>query len=168
MSQRFGSSGGFCSGNKGHKPHWTVRCWAWVLFTRFFFHSLKDGFRIHPLRHTWPCMIVNILATQVAKFLELSGYCTVIKYAFIFYSKNGSCHFHYVACLSVQLSNHWLSQAMLNMSVYQLPQYYCQQWVQLMVRIACSKILQNLTQFISSHLWNVKDMILIYKAYIYI
>ena len=38
-------------------------------------------------RPTRPCLIVKVLATR-AKFLESSGYCTVINYAFTFRTTN--------------------------------------------------------------------------------
>ena len=43
--------------------------------------------RIHGFRPTWPCLIIKVLATWV-KFLEQSGYCTVINFAFTFHSTN--------------------------------------------------------------------------------
>ena len=45
--------------------------------------DLEHSLRIYSFRRTENCLIVKILATQ-AKFLESSGYCTVIKCAFIF------------------------------------------------------------------------------------
>ena len=56
----------------------------WVLLAGFDY-GLKHSLRIHGFWPTWPCLIVEVLAT-LAKFLELSGHCTVINCAFTFFT----------------------------------------------------------------------------------
>ena len=58
------------------------------------FHSLslslsllEHGHRIRSFRLTWLCLIVEVLATR-AKFLQSSGYCTVISFAVDFRTTN--------------------------------------------------------------------------------
>ena len=86
----------------------------------------------------WPCLIIKVLATQT-KFLEPSGYCTVINYDFTFHTTNsfGSfrdvmAKFEFVKDSQIRLHftfiyvvlNHTWSEAMHNISVHYLPQYY--------------------------------------------
>ena len=44
-----------------------------VLHARFYLDGLKHSLEIHSFRFTWPCLIIEVLATQV-KFLQPS--CT--------------------------------------------------------------------------------------------
>ena len=39
---------------------------------------------IHGFRSTWPCLLVKVLETWAAKFLQSSDYCTVIDCVFTF------------------------------------------------------------------------------------
>ncbi len=69
----------------------------WVLLARFasmaWSTALKSSFRL-----TWPCLIVEVLATQM-KFLEPSGYCTMINCASTFRTTNT---FGCFCCIMVQ------------------------------------------------------------------
>ena len=47
---------------------------------------------IHGFRVTWPCLIIEVLAT-LSKFLELSVYCTTINLCFTFHIKKSFCCF---------------------------------------------------------------------------
>ena len=48
---------------------------------RIYLSGLDHGFRNNAFRSTWPCLIVEVLVTW-PKFLEPSGYCTVINCVF--------------------------------------------------------------------------------------
>ena len=50
-------------------------------------YGLEHSHRIRGFRLIWPCLIVKVHATW-AKFLEPSGYCTVINSTFDFHTKN--------------------------------------------------------------------------------
>ena len=58
------------------------------------FYSLKSGLGIQDFRSTWPYLIADL--ANWAKFLEPSGYCTVIKCTFIFCTTNVFGCFHSV------------------------------------------------------------------------
>ena len=53
---------------------------------QIYLYELEYGLKIHGFRPKWPYLIVKVLAT-LAKFLELSGYSTVIDSAFAFWIK---------------------------------------------------------------------------------
>ena len=55
--------------------------------------SMEYWFRIDGFRTNWCCLIVEVLATQ-PKFLEWSGYCTVINCVFTFHATNVLGWFH--------------------------------------------------------------------------
>ena len=71
---QFSSSGCFCLGHEDEELCWIVRCQTQVLLGVFL---LEHSLRIHGFRLTWPCLIIEVLATR-AKFLEPSDYCIVI------------------------------------------------------------------------------------------
>ena len=50
-------------------------------------YGLEHNFWIHSFRPTWHCLIIKVLATWV-KFLQPSGYCSVINCAFTFHTRN--------------------------------------------------------------------------------
>ena len=50
---------------------------------QIFCYGLEHGFGILGFRSTWPCLVVEVLVIRV-KFLEPSGYCTVINCTFTF------------------------------------------------------------------------------------
>ena len=54
---------------------------------QLYIYSLEHAFGIHGFRPTWPCLIVELLETS-AKFLQLFGYCNVIKCSFTFFPTN--------------------------------------------------------------------------------
>ena len=54
----------------------------WICFS-----SLEHGLRIHAFRLTWPCQIIEVLATR-AEFFQLSGYWSMINFAFTFRTTN--------------------------------------------------------------------------------
>ena len=58
-----------------------------LIISKFVSMTLKRGLRICSFSSVWLCLIIKVLAIWV-KFLELSGYCTVINYAFTFYLTN--------------------------------------------------------------------------------
>ena len=148
---------------KGHEPHWTMRCWASLILFECYslvcLYGLGHGLRINAFKPTWLYLIVKVLATWV-KFLEPSGYCTMINSVFPFCTTNIFGCFHdvlvqfellkkfpnkTVAHSAVWLSNHW--------TTYQCTNYH-EQWVlstawTALVRwcthckLACTKILQN-------------------------
>ena len=115
----------------------TLSTTNWICFS-----GLEYSHGIHGVRPAWPSLIIKVLAFRV-KFFELSGYCTLIDYAFTFCTRNVFVRFHnimaqfkwikqkfpYVAHSSVQLSNHTRSEVMHNVWVYKLLQYYQQLWV---------------------------------------
>ena len=84
----------------------------------------------------------NLVFATWPKFLEPSGSCTLINYVFTFFKINV---FGFICCTvtisnskhtnswvrhsSVHFSNHTQNEAMHNMSVHQLPQYYQGQYV---------------------------------------
>ena len=88
---------------------------------------------IHNFRPTWPGLIIKLIATLV-KFIELSGYCTVMNCAFTFHTtcfwlllrccspvrtcKSWVLTLDYITYLSVLLSNHMSSEAMHYVSVH--------------------------------------------------
>ena len=54
---------------------------------RVYLCNLGHGFGIYTFRSPRPCLIIEVLENW-AKFLELSGYCSVINYAFSFHKTN--------------------------------------------------------------------------------
>ena len=75
---KFCSSGWFFLDHEEDKPTWTVRCWLWfifsVLLTGFASMTWSPALEFS-FRHIWPCLIINVLATQ-AEFVQLLSYCT--------------------------------------------------------------------------------------------
>ena len=69
-----------------------------VLVAGFVNYCSEIDVKIHVFRPTWSCLIVQILAIRT-KFLELSGYCTVINSLFTFLLTNPLCCFHSVTAL---------------------------------------------------------------------
>ena len=59
----------------------TELTWYFPTSSRIYLHGLEHSLRIHGFRPTWSCLMIKVFATQ-AKFLELSGYCTVITFTF--------------------------------------------------------------------------------------
>ena len=55
-------------------------------------YGLEHDLGIHDFKRTWPCLIVDVLATR-AKSLLSSVYCTVTNCAFTFRSTNVFCYF---------------------------------------------------------------------------
>ena len=49
------------------------------------FYRLEYRFRLRALMPIWSCCLVKVLVTR-AKFLQPSGYCTEINFAFTFYT----------------------------------------------------------------------------------
>ena len=88
---QFSRSGYFCPGPEHDQPHSAIRCRAQVRLTRFAFIA-RNCFKIHAFRSTWPRLILEVLATW-AKFLQPSGYFTVIKFTFIFCATNVFAYF---------------------------------------------------------------------------
>ena len=128
------------------------------------FSCLEHGLGIHAFMPTWPCLIVEFLPIQV-KFLEPSGYCTVINCTFTFHTKNVlGCFFNIMdqfelvkhrTTLHVHLCGFLIRyKAMHNMSAYQQQRYYHLQRVATTVwiltvtwymrrKLSPTKILQN-------------------------
>ena len=91
--RRFGTLGCFCWGREGEEPLWTLGCWAHLIFsisvTRqiYLAKCLQKCFEIRKISPTWAYLIIEVLITR-AKFLQPSGYCTMINCTFTFCMTN--------------------------------------------------------------------------------
>ena len=70
--------------------------------------DLKHILRIHSLRPTCPCLVVKLLATWV-KFVEPSGYCTVINCTLTFHSMKFFGCFHSIMALFELIKHKFLN-----------------------------------------------------------
>ena len=62
--------------------------WYYPSFTCWIcLYNLEHSLGIYDFRPTWPCLIVEVITAQT-KFLELSGYCNLIKWTFTFCPTN--------------------------------------------------------------------------------
>ena len=87
--RQFRSSRCFCQGRENGKPYLNDMLSSpdncathWICFIDF-----ENSFGIHNFRFTWPCLIVEVLATW-AKLLAPPGCYTVINCAFTFSTAN--------------------------------------------------------------------------------
>ena len=132
MNQKFcnilitwGISGCLCWGCEHEKFHWAVKSWVCLILSNY--DSLDLPHEAQPQNPcfflpNWPFLIIKVLGIQ-AKFLESSGYCIGINFAFTFCTTNIFSCFHsiifqfrvlknwapelnYIAHSSLQLSNH--------------------------------------------------------------
>ena len=109
----------------------------WTVFTRYalraarqiFLFVVEQDLKSQAFRPTWPCLIVEVLATSV-KFFQPSGYCTsnvfgcfrgIITYFELIKHKFPIMNTLYVHLCSFQITQ---SEAMNNMSAYKLRRYY--------------------------------------------
>ena len=97
------------------KLHWTMRCWIWVLLARFT-SMVCNSLKIYGFRPTWSCLIIKVLTTQT-KFLEQSGYCTVINYTFNFQTNVFDCFCRVMTQFKL-VKHNFLNQTMLYIHLY--------------------------------------------------
>ena len=161
---QFNSSRCFWLGHDGNEQQWTVRRRGHLIF------SECSVAWIHCYRPAWLCFIIEFVAAQV-KFLESSGYCTLIDCIFTFCAVNvfplllqhnnqvWTCKakvpkLDYILYSSVWLSNYTQSEVMSNELVQPLLLYSQPQQVPFMAwttwvtwcthwKLASTKILQN-------------------------
>ena len=133
------------------------------------FYGLEHSPRIHGFRLTWPWLIVKVLVTQ-AKFLEPSGYNTVINCAFTFHATNVFGCFHDIMAkfelvkykfpnyifICTAFKSHTWSKAMHNMSAYQLASYDknnsdCSNCFSHVIYMLQTKMYQNFAKFTLVH-----------------
>ena len=140
-------------------------------------YGLEHGLGTYGFRSTWPCLIIEVLGTQV-RFLEPSGYLTVIKCTFTFCTTN---FFGWFYCFIAQfklVQHKFPNQTVLfiylfgfqiihgvklcsDMPTHQLLLYYWPQWISstawmtLVIwytccKLPCTRILQS---FLISLVW---------------
>ena len=148
---QFGNSRWFCQDCEGNKPQGTLRWWACLILSGCYIQDLPLQLEAHT-RFASTAWSTASKCTVLVKFLEQSGYCTVINCTFIFCTTNifgCFCHIMTQFDLVKHIAHSSNLKQRSNAQSFSAPQWIpSTAWTasvpkHMLCKLACTKILKN-------------------------